>query len=112
MENNFKVSLYIQNLQERLKHSPLLSFFEYASTYLRLTSTHYDQVFCLLNEGKTLLVGNLELTNTTLYQALLEAENRDSQSLKVSLYTGDDYKVQNRKFSVLIKENNTYRTVE
>ncbi len=110
MENNFKVSLYIQNLQERLKHSPLLSFFEYASTYLRLTSTHYDQVFRLLSEGKTLLVGNLELTNTTLYQALLEAENRDSQSLKVSLYTGDDYKVQNQKFSVLIKENNTYLT--
>ena len=107
---NNKIEIYQRKLKEQLTKSNLLDFFYNNPSPLRLATSDYTSIFNLLMEGKTFEIENLELTNKTLYQALLEKEQINSQENKIGFYTAEDYQVQNKKLSLLIKDDKLYLT--
>lgn len=104
MENQIKVNLWAEQFLKELNAGSLTDFHANENGCLRMVNRRYDEIFHLLCEGKTIRVANLELINKTLSQALNDAENEDAQNQRISIFTSEDYKVQNKKFSDLLKK--------
>lgn len=110
MENQIKVNLWINELLDEVNSASLTNFNPSKSSILRITNHQYDEIFSYLIKGKTIRIGNLELINKTLLQALNDAEKEDVQNNKINIYTADDYKIQNKKLEKLINEKNLFLT--
>ena len=82
MENQIKVSLLIDELLKEVNETSLTDFNPANQTILRITNHQYDEIFSHLVKGRTIKVGNLELINKTLLQALNDAEKEDVQNSK------------------------------
>lgn len=108
MENQIKVNLWIDELLKQINDTALTNFNPSNPSILRITNHQYDEIFSHLVKGRTIKVGNLELINKTLLQALNDAEKEDVQNKKVNIYTADDYKIQNEKFDKLMSEKQLF----
>lgn len=110
MENQIKVNLWIEDLLKKSNNSSLTNFNFLDKNNLRMTNYLYDEIFSLLTKGFPLKVGNLDLSDKTLMQALDEALNEDKQNNKIHIYTDCDYKKQEQKLSYLSKQETVFLT--
>ena len=105
MENKIKIDFWNKQYIERVNNSPLYELNLSNSQYLRIVNHQYDEIFNLLTLGKTITISNLDLMNKTLTQALTEAENNNSHQNKFSIFTSDDFNIQNKKLEELYNSN-------
>ena len=110
MENQIKVNIWIDELLNEINNNSLTNFNPSDSSLIRMTNHQYDEIFSYLVKGKTIRVGNLELIDKTLSQALNDMEKEDAQNKIVHIYTADDYKIQNAKFEKLINNKDLFLT--
>ena len=105
MENKIKIDFWNKQYIERVNNSPLYELNLSNPQYLRIVNHQYDEIFNLLTLGKTITISNLDLMNKTLTQALTEAENNNSHQNKFSIFTSDDFNIQNKKLEELYNSN-------
>ena len=110
MENKVKIDFWNKQFIEKINNSSLYELNISNSSYIRIVNHQYDVLFNLLIEGKTISVSNLDLMNKTLTQALTEAENNNSHQNKFSIFTNDDYKIQNEKLNNLSSNESLFIT--
>ena len=109
MENQTKVDLWIKKFLEKNNNSLTDFNFQGAQT-LRLTNYKYDEIFYLLLKGFPLKIGNLDLTNKTLVQALDFALSKDKEDNKTQIYFDCSRNQQNKKLSSLLTQEYLYLT--
>lgn len=105
MENQVKVNIWTDLYAKEVNSSRALSFNPNDGIVLRMTNHQYDEIFKLLLLGKTIRVENFDLINTTLAQALNNAENENAQVGKVAIFTSEHFTSQNEKFKKLLESN-------
>ena len=66
MENQVKVNIWSDLYSKKAFDNKTLNFKINSNEVLRMANTHYDVIFNLLLEGKTIVVENIDLTSLSL----------------------------------------------
>ena len=102
MENQVKVNIWSDLYSKKAFDNKTLNFKINSNEVLRMANTHYDVIFNLLLEGKTIVVENIDLTSLSLKNALNIKEAENEKNNRVSIITSEHYTRQNDVLSNLI----------
>lgn len=105
MENRYKIELWIEEIENKIKESNLLKFVFNKNNSLRIVNNNYEEIFSYLVNNKSIRVANLDFVENDFYRVLDEYQNSVQYQNNISLITSLRADEQNIILNNLKKEN-------
>ncbi len=105
MENRYKVELWIEEIEKKVKESNLLKFVFNKTNSLRIVNSNYEEIFSYLVNNKSIRVANLDFAENDFYHVLDEYQNSIQYQNNITLITSLKANEQNEILNDLKEQN-------